>query len=71
MGDVNIDALKWQNPEKLAEPMVDIINYQIITRNFSQVIQGPTRFWKDRSPLLIDHCWTNNPEKVSNIRIIP
>ena len=71
IGDTNIDILKWDEPEFLIQPMVDLINEEIITQNFSQMIQGPTRFWKDKSPSLLDQCWSNDPARISNIRNIP
>ena len=41
--------------EQILENMVDRLKDEIMTRNFVQVITGPTRFWKDVQPSLIDH----------------
>ena len=68
MGDMNIDMLTWNTPDFRHENMVNNTKHEIITRNFSQLINGPTRFWQGARPTLIDHCWANTPERVSNIK---
>ena len=40
IGHTNIDILKWNEPEHLIQPMVDLINEEIITQNFSQTDPG-------------------------------
>ena len=67
IGDTNLDTLKWDNPEYGQENMIKILKEEIITRNFHQMIQGPTRFWPGARPSLIDQCWSNNAVKLSNI----
>ena len=66
IGDLNLDLLKWEAPEQILENMVEIVKDEIMTRNISQVITGPTRFWKGTAPSLIDHCWTNCVDKILN-----
>ena len=68
IGDTNIDALKWTNPDQAIEEMVDTIKEEIITRNFQQIIQGPTRFWVNKDPSLIDQVWSNSPQRISEIK---
>ena len=68
IGDMNVDLEKWDDPEQLVEPMVDLLKEEIITRNFFQMVQGPTWHWKDRTPSLIDQCWVNDPGRVTNVR---
>ena len=51
IGDTNMDLLKWTNPEQALEEIVRMVDEEIITRNFHQLINGPTRFWKKSIPL--------------------
>ena len=48
IGDINLDILKWTNPERMHIPMIDMVNEDIITMNFGQIIEGPTRFWANQ-----------------------
>ena len=59
IGDINLDILKWGQPEQILENMVELVKTDISTLNNHQVIQGPTRFWERVQPSLIDHCWVN------------
>ena len=68
IGDTNVDTLKWDNPDPGMENMMDLLRNEIVTRNFSQVVQGPTRFWPGTRPSLIDHIWCNNVRKTSNVK---
>ena len=68
IGDLNLDLLKWDTPDQILENMVDTVKDDIMTRNIHQVIKGPTRFWNTQSPSLIDHCWSNYVENISNIK---
>ena len=68
IGDTNLDAQKWNNPDQGNENMINLMKNEITTRNFYQVITGPTRFWANATPSLIDQCWLNQPGKVSNIK---
>ena len=65
-----MDILKWNELEQVVEPLVELVNEEIITCNFSQLIQRPTRFWRDRAPSLLDQCWSNDPARISNVRNI-
>ena len=64
IGDMNLDILKWSSPERLHIPMIDMINEEIITMNFGQIIEGPTRFWANQTSSLIDHVWVNCVDKI-------
>ena len=70
IGDINLDLLKWETPDQILENMVETVKTEIMTRNISQVINGPTRFWNGKAPSLIDHCWSNCVEKIYNIKNI-
>ena len=68
VGDMNLDLLKWENPEPFHEDMIEMVKVDIQSLNVNQVIQGPTRFWPGTTPSLIDHCWGNTAERMCNIR---
>ena len=51
------------------EDLVNMIKDDIETENFSQLITEPTRFWTGTKSLL-DHIWTNCPEKAICVRNI-
>ena len=68
VGDTNLDILKWDNPNVGQDNMVDRVKDEISTKNFHQVVQGPTRFWEGTKPSLIDQCWGNNVQKISNVK---
>ena len=36
--------------------------------NFYQLVREATRFWPSKDDSLIDHFWTNSPEKILNVR---
>ena len=68
IGDTNVDTLKLNNPDPGMENMTEMLKTEITTRNFTQVIQGPTRFWSGARPSQIDQCWSNNSRKISNVK---
>ena len=61
VGDTNLDMFKWDNPEHVHIPMIQQMNDEVITLNFSQVIEGATRYWPGTQDSLLDQCWTNSP----------
>ena len=69
LGDLNLDVLKWNNNNYEYVELVDMIKDNIETENFVQIITQPTRFWTGTKSLL-DHIWTNCPEKAISIRNI-
>ena len=69
IGDLNLDALKWNDLNYEHEELVNSVKDEIETENFLQMIKKPTRFWTD-SKSLLDHIWTNCPEKLVNARNI-
>ena len=68
IGDLNLDMLTWNDPEYVHENMVNTTKDEITTRNFTQVVNGATRFCRDTRPSLIDHIWVNTPGKISNVK---
>ena len=69
LGDLNLDVLKWNDNNYEYVELVDMIKDNIETENFVQIITQPTRFWTGTKSLL-DHIWTNCPEKAISIRNI-
>ena len=67
IGDTNVDTLKIDNPDQEMEYMSDLIKNEIMTRNFHQMVNGPTRFWNGVRPSLIDQIWVNDVSRISNV----
>ena len=63
-GDINLDKLKWDQPENGHKRMITDMKDKIETKGYSQVVKGPTRFWAQTTPSLIDHLWTKCPQKI-------
>ena len=63
IGDTNVDKLKWDDPDPGMENMIEKLKSEITTRNFSQVVQGPTRFWNGARPSLRPVLCPENQEK--------
>ena len=64
LGDLNIDMIRWQNPDANHTIMVEDSKEILEEENFSQIIEGATRFWQGQVESLLDQCWVNRPEKV-------
>ena len=67
IGDLNVDHLKWQNPDYDVADMVNLLKDKIETENFEQYITKPTHFWTGTSSL-IDHIWSNCPDKILSMK---
>ena len=70
LGDCNVDMLKWNDIGTQTTPFINLLQNTIITQGFTQHIRGPTRFWPGCVSTLIDHCWTNSPDKLLSHRNI-
>ena len=70
IGDVNLDHFRWNDPTQAHEQMVQATKEEIETLNYTQIIEGATRAWPDTADSLIDHCWTNSPDKIISKRNI-
>ena len=66
IGDTNLDHNKWNQPEQAHKNMVEATKMAIETKGFIQLIEGCTRFWPGVDDSLLDHCWSNFPQKVLN-----
>ena len=74
LGDVNLNFLDFNNQalrpnthSARLRPLVDALLDRIVPHGFSQLISDVTRVWPGQEPSLLDHYWTNRPEKVSGI----
>ena len=70
LGDLNLDHMRWTDPDPSHVTMVDMIKNKLETKGFSQHIKGPTHFWPNRQDSLIDHVWANSPELIISVRNI-
>ena len=66
--DMNLDYQRWQQPEQCLKTMVYMVKDDITTRGLCQVVRGPTRFWNNTVPSLLDQCWSNTPDIITNVR---
>ena len=64
IGDTNLNKIKWDSPEQIHIPMIDLIKEEIETRNFIQLIENPTRFWNKQTSSLIDQIWVNCANRI-------
>ena len=66
IGDINLDHLRWSDPESRNVKMVDMVKNTIETMGFCQLISGFTRAWPNQQDSAVDHCWTNVTDRVIN-----
>ena len=64
LGDLNLDHLKWSNPEAHHTEIVSMVKNKLEVTGFIQLIQVPTRFWPNCEDSLLDQIWSNSPEQV-------
>ena len=74
LGDVNLNFLDFNNQNvqpnshsARLRPLVDALLDRVVPHGFSQLITDVTRVWPGQEPSLLDHHWTNRPEKVSGV----
>ena len=63
-GDINLDHICRDNPERKHKRMVKETREKIETLGFVQLVHGPTRFWRETAPSLLDQVWSNHPNKI-------
>ena len=59
IGDINLDHLRWLEPDQLNENMVKLVQDEIEILGFTQLIKGYTRRWRSQSDSLLDQIWSN------------
>ena len=67
LGDMNLDFLRWQDPDQYQVNMVELVQQKIETIGFTQLVTEHTRSWRDQTDSLLDHIWVNCPSKVVNV----
>ena len=63
IGDINLDHLKWSTPDGRQEKMVDELKNHIEVNGFLQLITNVTRTWNTQADSILDHIWTNCPDR--------
>ena len=65
IGDFNLDYSQWFNPTNNLR-MIERTKVEIETVGFVQMVQNITRSWPGQADSLVDHLWTNDPERIIN-----
>ena len=72
LGDFNLNFLEFKTARSAhsarLHPLVEALQHRIVPHGFSQLVTNVTRIRQDQTPALLDHYWTNRPEKVTNIQ---
>ena len=73
LGDMNLNYLDIQNQSippnshsARLRPLVHALLDRVVPHGFSQLITDVTRVWPGQESSLLDHHWTNKPEKISS-----
>ena len=64
IGDMNLDYLRWTNPEQHLIQMVETTQNKIELAGFTQLIKNFTRTWRNQADSLLDHVWSNCSNKI-------
>ena len=59
IGDINLDYLRWMNPEDHLKKMVELTQNRIEIEGFAQLISKHTRTWPGQANSCLDHIWSN------------
>ena len=76
MGDMNLDFMKWCNPNLddndsavRLKPLIDELFTRIFPHGVSQLVKQGTRVWPGQSDSGLNHVYSNKPEKLSDISL--
>ena len=64
IGDLNLDFLKWNDPDQCHSKMVEAVQQEIETEGFVQIVSKFTRTWAMQNDSLLDHIWINCVNRV-------
>ena len=64
IGDLNLDHATWNQPDPGHLRMVERTKLEVETIGFVQLIRNVTRSWPNVDDSLVDHIWTNVPDRV-------
>ena len=67
IGDVNLDYMKWNTPDYSQLQMITDSKNTLEAGGFYQLIKEVTRSWPGQVDSLIDHYWTNDPQKILSV----
>ena len=67
LGDINLDHIRWENPENKHEVMIEYMKDIIETSGFVQLVTQFTRSSRGAADSLLDHIWANCQARVSNV----
>ena len=65
-GDINLNYGKWFSPDQKQEEMIELVQNQIETMGFRQLVNSTTRSWQHQSDSTLDHIWTNCQGRIIN-----
>ena len=75
LGDMNLNFLEFQTQTNTTSahssrlrPLVHALLDLVVPHGFTQLVAEVTRVRQDQPPSLLDHYWTNNPDKVSKVQ---
>ena len=63
---MNLDFLRWTQPDQFHENMVDTTQDKIETAGYVQLIKEKTRTWRGQADSCLDHVWTNCHNRTLN-----
>ena len=76
IGDCNLDFLTWKDPSlpdlskpDELKPLVNQLFDRIFPFGFVQHVSTATRFWPNTNPSGLDHWYSNQPRKLSEIQV--
>ena len=64
VGDLNIDFLQWHLPTYRLKKLAQLIQDEIVTLGFCQLIKSITRSWPGQPSSILDHILTNLPGNI-------
>ena len=68
IGDVNLDYKKWDTPDHLHLQMITDSKNILEAGGFFQLVSDVTRSWPGQVDSLIDHFWTNDVQKIIEVK---
>ena len=72
LGDMNLNYFHFQSPPQShhssrLRPLMNQLLDRIAPHGFSQLVTVETRIWADQEASLLDHFWSNKPEKIRGV----
>ena len=67
IGDLNLDYNKWSFPDHGHSRMITDTKDTLEAGGFFQLVENITRSWPGQVDSLVDHFWTNDPQKILKV----